>query len=81
MSSYVNAGFEVVFKDSDRKETWILFRDAHHDAIEISHRFSTGSGRSCKQHDLGLVGFWKAMNCIGNSYEIAFTVRRYPTKD
>ena len=74
MSSCVNAGFEVAFIDSDRKETWIPFRDAHHDAIEISHHFSTRSGRSRKHHDLGLVGFGEAMNCIGKSYEIAFTV-------
>ncbi len=46
MNRYVCNGFEVSFKDSERKETWIAFRDAHHDAIEISHRFSIGSGRT-----------------------------------
>ena len=39
LSNFGRHGISVGFKDSSRHQTWLPFRDLHHDAMEIKHCF------------------------------------------
>ena len=62
---YSNFSKEVKIGESNLvTELWIPFRESYHDAIEISHQYTVEKNGVKAKHDLGLEGFWKAMDLI-----------------
>ena len=72
---YSNFSKEVKIGESNLvTELWIPFRESYHDAIEISHQYTVEKNGVKTKHDLGLEGFWKAMDLIHSSERLAIIV-------
>ena len=58
-------------------EMWISFREAFHDAVEISHQFVVSqhpSSRNPISHDLGSVAHWSAMDTLYSAKKVSIHV-------
>ena len=62
---------------NDVSEMWIPFREAFHDAVEISHQFVVSqhpSSRNPISHDLGSVALWSAMDTLYSAKKVSIHV-------
>ena len=72
LQKYSQYGSAVHFTNGV-SETWIPFREAFHDAVEISHKFVVSEHPSCRHpisHDLGSVGHWSAMATLHSAKKV-----------
>ena len=76
LQKYSQYGSTVDFTN-DVSEMWIPFREAYHDAVEISHQFVVSehpSSRNQISHDLGSVAHWSAMDTLHSAKKVSIYV-------
>ena len=76
LQKYSQYGSTVRFTN-DVSEMWIPFREAFHDAVEISHQFVVSqhpSSRNPISHDLGSVAHWSAMDTLYSAKKVSIHV-------
>ena len=77
LSKFGRHGISVGFKDSSRRQTWLPFRDLHHDAVEMKHCYGV---RTCEdrtttvEYNLGLEAFFHAMAILNSAVRVAVLV-------
>ena len=76
LQKYSQYGSTVSFTNNV-SETCIPFREAFHDAVEISHQFVVSQHPSFRNpigHDLGSVGHWSAMDTLYSAKKVSIHV-------
>ena len=66
ISNFGRHGISVGFIDSSRHQTWLPFRDLHHDAMEMKHCYAVRmyEYHTTVEYNLGLEAFFHAMTFL-----------------
>ena len=69
-------GISMGFEGSSRRQTWLPFRDLHHDAVEMKHcyGFQRSEDRIMVEYNLGLEAFFHAMDILNSAIRVAVLV-------
>ena len=76
LSKFGRHGISVGFKDYSRCQTWLPFRDFHHDAVEMKHCYDvqTCEDRTTVEYNLDLEAFFHAMAILNSAVRFAVLV-------
>ena len=78
ISNFGRHGISVGFKDSSRHQTWLPFRDPHHNAMEMKHCYGvqTYEYYTIVEYNLGLEAFFHAMAFLNSAISLPYWWRR-----
>ena len=78
ISNFGRHGISVGFKDSSRHQTWLPFRDPHHNAMKMKHCYGvqTYEYYTIVEYNLGLEAFFHAMALLNSAISLPHWWRR-----